>query len=431
MRNYPTELTMNHKRHQLISQTRRVGYLLSLTLVSVVAANLTGLNPVKGQNPSVWTLVWQDEFNAGNGTPLDSSKWTAEVGGGGWGNNELEYYTNRIDNAFHSNGSLVIKAIKERYTGSDNVTREYTSARLITKAKFSATHGRFEARLKIPFGQGIWPAFWMLGTNIDSVGWPQCGEIDIMENIGREPTLIHGTIHGPGYSGGSSLGSSYSLPNNQPFADSFHTFAVEWEPNVVRFYCDGILYHTRTPANLPAGRSWVFDHPFFLLLNVAVGGDWPGSPDATTIFPQTMLVDYVRVYQRTTPSITPVILTPAGSNEALALESPIHLQAPFAVVSDRNFSLDHRTRVMFLVANLDLLPGDDVSLVSAQAKDSQGNTIPLTVESVARVPSFDWITQIVVKLPDAFTTLNQAQVSVRARGQTSNEVLIPLIPATP
>ncbi len=141
----------------------------------------------------------------------------------------------------------------------------------------------------------------MLGNNIDSAGWPTCGEVDIMENIGKEPSIIHGTIHGPGYSGGNGLGSSYSLTNSQRFADSFHVFAVEWELNVVRFYCDGILYKTRTPADLPSGTTWVYDHPFFILLNVAVGGTWPGSPDTSTVFPQTMQVDYVRVYQRTTP----------------------------------------------------------------------------------------------------------------------------------
>ncbi len=252
-------------------------------------------------DPTVWSLVWSDEFNGTDRAPIDLTKWTAEIGGNGWGNQELEYYTSRIDNAFQSGGSLVIKAIKERYTGSDNVTRDYTSARLITKNKFTTRYGRFEARIKIPYGQGLWPAFWMLGNNIDSAGWPTCGEVDIMENIGKEPSIIHGTIHGPGYSGGNGLGSSYSLTNSQRFADSFHVFAVEWELNVVRFYCDGILYKTRTPADLPSGTTWVYDHPFFILLNVAVGGTWPGSPDTSTVFPQTMQVDYVRVYQRTTP----------------------------------------------------------------------------------------------------------------------------------
>lgn len=247
---------------------------------------------------SSWRLVWSDEFNGPSGSAIDNTKWTAEVGGGGWGNNELEYYTARRDNAYHSSGSLVIKAIKEKYKGSDNVSRDYTSARLVTKNKFSTTHGRFEARIKLPYGQGIWPAFWLLGKDIGEVGWPKCGEIDIMENIGKEPSTIHGTIHGPGYSGGQGISSSYSLKNNRRFSDSFHTFAIEWEPNLIRFYCDGFLYSTKTPADLPAGTTWVFNKPFFILLNLAVGGNWPGSPDETTVFPQTMRVDYVRVYQR-------------------------------------------------------------------------------------------------------------------------------------
>jgi len=244
-----------------------------------------------------WTLVWSDEFNGPDNSPIDPAKWTAEVGGNGWGNQELEYYTNRIDNAYQSHGSLVIKAIKERYTGSDHVTREYTSARLTTKNKFTSKYGRFEARIKIPFGQGLWPAFWLLGDNISSMRWPACGEIDIMENIGREPSIIHGTIHGPGYSAAKGPSASYSLTGEQRFADSFHVFAVEWEPNVIRFYCDGTLYKTRTPADLPVGTTWDYDHPFFIILNVAVGGNWPGNPDATTVWPQTMRVDYVRVYQ--------------------------------------------------------------------------------------------------------------------------------------
>ena len=245
-----------------------------------------------------WKLVWADEFNGPDKSPIDSAKWTAQVGGNGWGNQELEYFTNRVDNAYQSGGSLVIKAINEKYTGADNVTRDYTSARLTTRKQFSAKFGRFEARIKIPYGQGLWPAFWLLGETPDSVRWPQNGEIDIMENIGREPGIIHGTIHGPGYSADKGPSASYSLTAGQRFADSFHTFAVEWEPNVIRFYCDGGLYRTRTPADLPAGAAWVYDHPFFIILNVAVGGRWPGNPDTTTVWPQTMLVDYVRVYQR-------------------------------------------------------------------------------------------------------------------------------------
>ena len=179
------------------------------------SGNLSTSFVVLAADPTVWSLVWSDEFNGPAGSAIDQTKWAAEVGGGGWGNNELEYYTARTDNAYQSDGSLVIKAIKETYTGSDNVTRDYTSARLITKNKFTATYGRFEARIKLPYGQGIWPAFWLLGSNIDSVGWPQCGEVDIMENIGKEPSVIHGTLHGPGYSGANGLGSSYSLSSNQ------------------------------------------------------------------------------------------------------------------------------------------------------------------------------------------------------------------------
>ncbi len=250
-----------------------------------------------------WTLVWSDEFNGPNGSPIDASKWVAETGGGGWGNNELEYYTGRPQNVYQQDGNLVIKVLEEKYTSSDGVTRNYTSARLKTLGKFEQAYGRFEARIKIPRGQGIWPAFWMLGNDIEKPGWPACGEIDIMENIGKEPALVHGTIHGPGYSGEHGIGAPYSLASGKPIADDFHVFAVEWEPNAIRFYVDKDLYATRTPADLPKGAKWVYDHPFFLLLNVAVGGGWPGSPDATSAFPQEMLVDYVRVYRRSVPSV--------------------------------------------------------------------------------------------------------------------------------
>jgi beta-glucanase (GH16 family) len=194
----------------------------------------------------------------------------------------------------------------------------------------------------------------MLGTNIDQVGWPACGELDVMENIGREPPTVHGTIHGPGYSGANGLEASYSLSNSRRFTDDFHTFATEWEPNVIRFYVDGFLYKTRTPADLPPNSSWVFDHPFFILLNVAVGGYWPGNPDASTVFPQTMMVDYVRAYQRSTPSNSSMLLTENNSNRALALDSVTWLQDPFDLVALFNFSQDQRTRVMLLAANIEL-----------------------------------------------------------------------------
>jgi beta-glucanase (GH16 family) len=251
-----------------------------------------------------WTLTWSDEFTGPDDSRVDASKWETETGGNGWGNDELEYYTNRPQNSYQHDGNLVIKVLQEKYTGAYGVTRNYTSARLKTLGKFDQTYGRFEARIKIPSGQGIWPAFWMLGKDIRKPGWPACGEIDIMENIGKEPAMVHGTIHGPGYSGAQGIGSSYTLTDGKAVADDYHVFAVEWEPNVVRFYVDKDLYATRTPADLPKGTKWVYNHPFFLLLNVAVGGDWPGSPDATSRFPQEMLVDYVRAYRRTTPART-------------------------------------------------------------------------------------------------------------------------------
>lgn len=249
------------------------------------------------QSPK-WVLTWSDEFNAPDGTPADSTKWTALVGGHGWGNNELEYYTTSIRNAHQEHGSLVIEAIQEPYTGPDGVTRNYTSARVKTSGKFSQAYGRFEARIKMPVGKGIWPAFWLLGDDIATSPWPKCGEIDIVENLGSEPSIAHGTIHGPGYSGDHSIGSPYTLQDNKRFTDDFHIFAVEWEPQEIRFYVDDNLYATRRPSDLPSGAHWVYDHPFFIILNLAVGGNWPGSPDTSTQFPQKMLVDYVRVYRR-------------------------------------------------------------------------------------------------------------------------------------
>jgi len=244
-----------------------------------------------GERPG-FQLIFRDEFDGPSGTLPDATKWVFETGGGGFGNNELEHYTARPENAsLDGQGKLVITARAESFMGS-----KYTSARLKTAGKFEHAYGRYEARLRIPTGRGIWPAFWMLGADIGTTGWPACGEIDIMENIGSEPTLVHGTLHGPGYSGGNSIGKSVELPDKARFTDDFHEFAVEWEVDVVRWYMDGKLYQTRTPKDLPG--KWVYDHPHFLLLNLAVGGQWPGNPDGTTVFPQQLTVDYVRVYER-------------------------------------------------------------------------------------------------------------------------------------
>ena len=247
-----------------------------------------------------WTLVWSDEFDGADGSSFDPAKWVAEVGGNGWGNQEREYYTTRPENiALDGNGHLVITAIAESATTSLSCwygSCRYTSARIKTKGLFAQTYGRFEARIRIPRGQGLWPAFWMLGDNIDAVGWPRSGEIDIMENIGREPNMVHGTMHGPGYSGAGGIGGPYALASGA-FADDFHRYAVEWSPGLVVWYVDDTRYFQTTPSSIPSSATWVFDHPFFLLLNVAVGGGWPNDPDATTTFPQQMVVDYVRVYK--------------------------------------------------------------------------------------------------------------------------------------
>jgi beta-glucanase (GH16 family) len=250
-----------------------------------------------------WVLSWSDEFDGSDGSAVDSTKWVHDVGGTGWGNQELEYYTDGAQNAVVTGGNLVITATTagaSSYTCSYPSTGpcKYTSARLLTQAKFSQQYGRFEARIQIPEGQGLWPAFWLLGANINTVSWPSCGEIDIMENIGSQPSINHGSLHMPaaGTTNDSQLTGMYTLANNVKLGDGFHIYAVEWSAAAIKFYVDDTLYETQTPATA-TGRTWEFDHPFFILLNVAVGGQFPGAPDTTTSFPQTMKVDWVRVYE--------------------------------------------------------------------------------------------------------------------------------------
>jgi beta-glucanase (GH16 family) len=244
-----------------------------------------------------WKLAWSDEFNGTNGSAPDPAKWSFETGGSGNGNNEMETYTSRPVNVQQDGGNLIITARKENFTGADGIARPYTSGRIRTKRLFSKTYGRFEASIKLPLGKGIWPAFWLLGDDIDSVGWPKCGEIDMMENIG-EPSTIYSTLHGAGYSGAHGISAKFPLPTGEAVNTAFHLYAVEWAPNDIKFFFDNKLIAERTPADLPAGTKWVYDHPFFIILNVAVGGFWPGNPDATTTFPQKMLVNYARVYSR-------------------------------------------------------------------------------------------------------------------------------------
>jgi beta-glucanase (GH16 family) len=246
-----------------------------------------------------WQLTWSDEFNAPDGSAVDPTKWGFDTGGSGWGNQELEYYTSGTANAVIENGALVITATPVGASSYScwNGPCQYTSARLNTSGKFSQQYGRFEARIRIPEGQGVWPAFWLLGENIGTAGWPACGEIDIMENIGSTPDTTYGTTHGPGPGSYPDDGLSGPFDGGVPMGNAFHVYATEWSAASVSFYVDGTLYWTVTPSQLPSGATWVWNQPFFILLNFAVGGSWPGSPNASTSWPQQMIVDYVRVYQ--------------------------------------------------------------------------------------------------------------------------------------
>ncbi|MEJ2858465.1 MULTISPECIES: family 16 glycosylhydrolase [unclassified Saccharothrix] len=265
-------------------------------LVSAVALALGGLAapPAQAADPAPLAVTFADEFNGPAGTRVDAGKWNTEVGDNGGNNREHQYYTTSASNAaLDGAGNLVITARKENPANYNCWYGRclYTSARINTSAKFTTTYGRVEARMKMPRGKGIWPAFWMLGQDIGSVGWPNSGEIDIMEFLGHQQNTVYGTIHGPGYSGAGGIGMAYNGPN---FADGFHTFAIDWTPQGIAWSVDGYVYQRRTPADL-GGKQWVFNKPFFIILNLAVGGEWPGYPDASTVFPQQFVIDYVRV----------------------------------------------------------------------------------------------------------------------------------------
>jgi uncharacterized protein (TIGR03437 family) len=290
--------------------------------------------------PIGWQLAWSDEFNQAAGTPPDPTKWNFDLGGGGWGNAELENYTNSTANAFQDgNGNLVIRAIRDS-------NGNYTSARLQTGSPGASTHtadgnwqyGLIESRIKLPFGHGVWPAFWMLGENIGSAGWPTCGEVDIMENFGfygsvNDAATNNGTAHGPGYSGANGISKSYTLPLGEQVADDFHLYAIQWSANAVAFYVDGALYSTVTPGSLPPGAQWVYNAPFFILLNLAIGGPntFLGTPDSGAPFSnQDMLVDYVRVYQAAAVDANAPVISPAGVLNAASYLGAI---APGSLVS--------------------------------------------------------------------------------------------------
>ena len=269
-------------------------YILPVALVLILLFSVVSCSPEAGQKVDQhnWVLTWSDEFDGAAGVLPDATKWAFDIGNGGWGNQELQYYTNRPENvSLDGTGNLVITAKSEIFGGSS-----FTSARIKTQGLFSQTYGRFEARIKTPYGPGIWPAFWMLGANNQTVAWPRCGEIDIMELKGHQPSINHGSIHGPGYSGGSAITDSYALLNNR-FDNDYHIFAVEWDADKIDFYVDNYLYQRVTRSAVSTKGEWVYDHPFYLILNVAVGGNFVGFPTSETPFPQKSTIDYVRVYK--------------------------------------------------------------------------------------------------------------------------------------
>ena len=267
-------------------------------LMALTVALFSGCETDETQTVATFTNLVLDENFDTEGAP-NPQLWSFDIGNGpggdGWGNQELQYYTDRPDNVTVENGFLLITAREESFAGS-----QYTSARLITQDKFEQEFGRFEARIRLPFGQGIWPAFWMLGADIDENPWPGAGEIDIMEYRGQEPSILIGSVHGPGYNGGDAISKEFTLENNR-FDTDFHVFGIEWGPDFINYYVDDVLYNQITPEDVDEETNgegvWVFNKPFFILINLAVGGTFVGSPNAETQFPQTMIVDYVRVYE--------------------------------------------------------------------------------------------------------------------------------------
>lgn len=268
--------------------------LFPVKAIAIAAAIcLMGFYTPQQAEAQEWQLVWSDEFE---GEELDLTKWTYQQGRGGnygltnWGNNELQWYTDREENLYLQDGMLHIRALEEEF-----ITADYTSARIRSINKADFTYGRFEARAKMPEGQGLWPAIWMMPTDEVYGEWPRSGEIDIMEYLGHENNVAYGSVHYRAGENNRFRTGTYNLPEGN-FSDEFHEFAIEWAPGVIRFYVNDVLYFLATEQQL-APFNWPFDQDFHWLLNVAVGGNWPGNPDDTTVFPQEMIVDYVRVYE--------------------------------------------------------------------------------------------------------------------------------------
>ncbi len=267
---------------------------VKVTLISALLA-IVSVSGCSKEESLKWTLTFEDEFEGAEDELPDTSVWQFDQGTE-WGNNQLEYDTDLPQNvSLDGHGHLRITAQEEPERLEEFEYCDYTSGRITTYGTFEQAYGRFEARIKLPVGQGIWPAFWLLGNNLYTVDWPNCGEIDIMEYRGQEPQVLIGSLHGPDYSGSEAI--SRALILDYALNEEYHVFSIAWSPNKITWMIDEIPYLTVTSADIPAGAQWVFDHPFFIILNVAVGGNFVGDPDETTEFPQTMLVDWVRVYR--------------------------------------------------------------------------------------------------------------------------------------
>ncbi|HUJ23255.1 MAG TPA: glycoside hydrolase family 3 C-terminal domain-containing protein [Bryobacteraceae bacterium] len=377
--------------------------------------------PAPAQTTSGWKLVWSDEFNGPAGAPPDPKNWNYDLGGGGWGNGEIEVYTNSANNVFQDGkGNLVIRAIRD-------ASGNYTSARLQTGAPTASTntadlswkYGRIEARIKLPFGQGVWPAFWMLGENIGSVGWPQCGEADIMENFGtfqNNVSVNNGTAHGPGYSGDQGIGEAYTLPFGQKVAGDFHVYAIEWSQNSIVWFVDGASYHTVTPVSIPKGDQWVFNQPFFLLLNLAIGGPdtFLGTPDPHAPFPpQDMVVDYVRVYQTTSVASTTPVITPGRIVNAASYLGTV---APGSLATVFGNNLADGTHTV--------APGAD----GAFPKSVDG--VSVTVNGVSAALTYVSATQINFQIPWETAPGNAVNVKVTRNQVDSNVEVITIAAAS-
>ena len=288
---------------RILFKSNLLKFLYIIFLIFIFGCNDSesenGNNIVPEDSDSTWSLIWNEEFN---GPVLDNNKWNILKWRPGWVNNELQAYTNRDTNLYFKDGSLVIRALVEPgyfdkdYQGND-YNSDYTSGRINTAGKFNKTYGRFDIRAKLPKGRGSWPAIWMLGENISSVGWPSCGEIDIMEMIGGSgfnDRTVYGTLHWQDNGSHANYGGSNSLSSGELFAEEFHVFSIIWDQNSIRFLRDDVQYHI---MDIGGSELTEFHQNFFFIFNVAVGGNWPGSPDGSTEFPQTMAVDYVRVFQ--------------------------------------------------------------------------------------------------------------------------------------